>query len=107
MKLLGVIAILFAAGFMENSVNAWQVRSMSHGRALQSFLGASLYVMVWFTALRFVVENLQNWWIAAFYALGSGCGSMSLVLWSKYYAKRNLNETTSASRSSGSMGRRS
>jgi len=88
MTLLGVIAILFLAGFLENSVNAWQVRSMSHGRTLQSFMSASAYVMVWFTALRFVVENLQNWWIASFYALGSGCGSACLVMWSKYRASR-------------------
>jgi hypothetical protein len=87
-NMLGVSVILFVAGFMENGINGWHTRAVAHGRTMQSLLSGFIYVMVWYTALRFIVEYLDTLWIAVFYALGSGVGSMCLVLWAKHYNRK-------------------
>lgn len=88
MKVVGVVILLFTAGFLENFINGWHTRAVSHGRTLQSMLSGCVYVMTWYTALRVIIEYLSTPWVALAYALGSGCGSMCIVLLEKHLGKR-------------------
>jgi len=85
-----VLGLLFGAGFMENFINGWHTRAVAHGQISNSFLSGTVYVLVWYIALRTLVENLSTLWVALAYALGSGLGSLCLVLLSRYTHKRRL-----------------
>jgi uncharacterized protein YebE (UPF0316 family) len=93
MTFLGVASLLFVAGLAENFINGWHTRSLAHGRGLMAFLAGTIYVLVWYVVLRSLVENLNNIWVALFYAVGSGMGSWISVHLSKdkrksrHYAK--------------------
>ena len=88
--ILIVLLLLFGAGFMENFVNGWHTRAVAHSQIGNSFLSGTVYVLVWYIALRTLVENLSTLWVALAYALGSGLGSLSLVLLSRYNHQRQL-----------------
>lgn len=80
-----VLGLLLGAGFMENFINGWHTRAVAHGQVINSFLSGTVYVLVWYIALRTLVENLSTLWVALAYALGSGLGSLCLVLLSRYH----------------------
>lgn len=85
-----VFALLFLAGFAESSINGWQTRAVAHGQSFNSFASGTLYALVWYIALRAIVENLSTIWVALAYALGSGLGSLCVVVVSKYGQNRRL-----------------
>jgi len=86
--ILVVLLLLFGAGFMENFINGWHTRAVAHGQIVNSFLSGTVYVLVWYIALRTLVENLSTLWVALSYAVGSGLGSLCLVLLSRYNHNR-------------------
>ncbi len=85
-----VLGLLLGAGFMENFINGWHTRAVAHCQIVNSFLSGTVYVLVWYIALRVLVENLSTLWVALAYALGSGLGSLCLVLLSRYTHTRRL-----------------
>lgn len=105
MNLLTVTVIVFFAGFLENVINGWHMRSVAHGKAFQGGLSGTIYVLVWssawLTLVAKILENQRNAIAVLAYAIGSGLGSATLVMWAKFYAKRkdSYNETTTVENS--------
>lgn len=101
MTLLGISSILFVAGFAENVINGWYIQATAHGRTIQTFLSGTIYVLIWatawFAAVQRILENPGSFWIIVSYSVGSGLGSMCLVMWSKY-RQRKSNEAPSSLR---------
>lgn len=92
-SIVTAVALLFGAGFIENFVNGWHTKAVAHGHTVNTLLSGTIYVLVWYTALRVLVENLTTVWVALAYALGSGIGSLGVVLLYKVQHRRSTRKT--------------
>lgn len=70
---------LFAAGFIEMGIAACDMKFTAQGKALLAGGTTLLAIINWYVVIRVVITNIDDFWVAAFYALGCSLGSATAV----------------------------
>jgi len=68
--------ILFFIGIIEMLIVTSWTKMVAKTKILSSGAITLVNVLIWFYVLRIIVEDINNWYVALFYAIGCSLGTM-------------------------------
>jgi len=68
--------LIFILGVIEMFVIAYWTKTVVESRIYMSGVITIVNILIWFYVLRTFVDNLDNWYLVMFYALGCAVGTM-------------------------------